>query len=200
MDRPETLLLTRAEESAMGSCVPADTCIIAVNRQTRRTDEYRPGMMVPATATQSADVYRVPTAAREPAFAVLDAITCTNQAGAAFQSGFCFTCGLRFISPLGLGDMLRKRMAVLGRMPDAVTLDDLYAVMAPAFTAACRRAADHFAGGEVLPYAHWYQELNGGSAFAARLERELLPVFNACGFRLELDSLRITGIAPVPAV
>lgn len=199
MDRSETLLLTRAEDSVMGSCVPADTYIIAVNCQTRRADEYRPGMAVPAAIALTADVYCVPTASCEPAFAVLDAITCVTPAGAVFQPGFCFTCGLRFISPLGLGDMLRKRMTILGRMPDAITLDELYTAMAPAFANACRRAADAFSGGEALPYAHWYQELTCGSAFAARLERELLPVFNACGFRLELDSLRITGIAPVPA-
>ena len=64
---------------------------------------------------------------------------------------------------------------------------------------ACRRAADAFCGAEVRPYAHWHQEVNAGVAFAARVERELIPVFNALGFRLELNSLRITGLAPVPA-
>lgn len=201
MERADTKLLTRMDDSEIKvlGYVPAQVCVIAMNRQTRRTEEYRPGMAIPAPAALSCDLYRVPAQTREVAFAAHGAITCSTLSGGTFQPGFCFSCGLRFISPLGLGETLRQRMAALGHAPDSVTLDDLYTVMEPALTAACRRTADTLTGGEIRPYAWWYQELTGSGAFAARLERELLPVFNACGFRLELDSLRITGLAPVPA-
>lgn len=201
MERADAKLLTRMDdiEISAAAYVPAQVCIIAVSRQTGRAEEYRPGTAVPASAVLSCDVYRIPLQTRTAAFAVHGAITCTTPAGGTFQPGFCFTCGLRFISPLGLGGLLRRRMAALGSMPCSVTLDDLYILMEPALTAACRRAVDAFCGAEVRPYAQWHQEVNAGVAFAARVERELIPVFNALGFRLELNSLRITGLAPVPA-
>lgn len=201
MERADTKLLTRMDDGEISTlgCVPAQVFVIAMNRQTRRVEEYRPGMAIPASAALGCDMYRVPAQARTAVFAAHGAFSCTTQNGNAFQPGFCFSCGLRFISPLGLGETLRRRITALGCAPDAVTLDDLYSIMEPAFTAACRRAAEAFSGGETLPYAQWYQELTNGAAFADRLERKLLPVFNACGFRLELDSLRITGLAPVPA-
>lgn len=200
MERADTKLLTRMDDSEVSSIerVPAQVCIIAMNRQTRRAEEYRPGMAVPAAMLNS-DVYRIPTQTWAAVFAAHGAISCTTQNGDVFQPGFCFACGIRFISPLGLGELLRRRMTMLGHMPGSVTLDDLYTMMEPALTAACRRAVEVFSGGAMLPYARWYQEMNSSSAFAERLERELLPVFNALGFRLELDSLQISGLAPIPA-
>jgi len=201
MEQADTRLLTRMDSTEVSGIrhVPAQVFIIAINRQTRRTEEYRPGMAVPASATLSCDVYCISGQTRTATFAAHGAISCTTQNGSVFQPGFCFSCGLRFISPLGVSELLRQRMSVLGHMPDNITLDDLYTVMEPSLTAACRKTAVAFSGEVILPYAHWHRELNSGVTFAQLLERELLPVFNALGFRLELGSLQISGLAPVPA-
>lgn len=198
MDRADTILMRRMDGSLLsqGLTVRAGCRALIVPKGGGRPEEYRPGTALPAAPAGA--VYEIPEKPYAPAFAVPEAFTCLKPDGGIFRPGFCFTCDLRYISPLGACELLRAIEKDAGSFPDTVTLDMLYMTLRRKAQALCQEAAEAFSGGKALPYAHWWQELTDGAAFAASLERALLPLFNRFGFRLEPGSLRISGVAPIP--
>lgn len=195
MDSKHTLLLSRTP--AGEPKVPADARVVLLNVAARQLDELLPGAEIPADATRL-HLFTVPIRPVEAVFAVQDVIQCTTPGGATFRPGFCFSVRLRYISPTGLKALLISSTARSGYVPDGVTLEDLYDIIAPQLQAACEKAADQFSGGRMLPYVHWWQEMTSGVTFARSLAAALVPLFNSVGFRAERDSVRIKGLASIP--
>lgn len=163
-----------------------------------RAAEYRPGRAVPAPLPGT-NVYTVPTQPVETLFAVHGAINCLKPDGTPFQPGFCFTLSLSYVSPAGLQKLILAYRKDKGRLPDCITLEVFYDLLSRDIREACVKAAAAFTRGQTLPYVHWWQELNHGTAFRDALYLPLMQLFNGYGFRLESDSLQMAGLAGVPA-
>lgn len=197
MDSKHTMLLFRTPINE--TKVAPDARVAVLNTATRMLDELMPGADIPAADSAQLHIYTVPVKPVEAVFAVLGAISCTKPNGSVFRPGFCLSVQLRYISPMGLKALLTSCTANKGHVPDCVTLEDLYNIIAPKLKDACEKAADQFSGGRLLSYTHWWQEMNGGSTFAKSIAAALVPVFNSYGFRLDRESVQIKGLASVPA-
>ena len=84
-------------------------------------------------------------------------------------------------------------------MADCITLEVFYDLLADRIRKACTEAAAAFCGGQTLPYVHWWQEIHHGTALRDALFVRLTQAFNSFGFRLEAGSLKLAGLAGVPA-
>lgn len=177
---------------------PADAYAVTLSAEGRVT-EYRPGRAVPAPAPGTI-VYAVPTQPVETLFAVHGAISCLKPDGSPFQPGFCFTLRLSYVSPAGLQKLLLAYRKEKSRLPECITLEVFYDLLSRDIRETCTKAAAAFSRGQTLPYVHWWQELNHGSAFRDALYLPLMQLFNSYGFRLEPDSLQMAGLAGVPAL
>lgn len=177
---------------------PENAFVLAAHAQTSRAQEFAPGRAIPA-ATPSVSLFTVRALPVETRFAVLDAIRCLRPDGRAFQPGLCLDLTLRYVSAAGMHRLLlaaQRRSG--GVLPDCITLEDLHALLAPDIRTICAQAAESFSEGQTLRYAHWWQELTQGTAYRDLLYIPLMQLFNRHGLRLDRDSFRIAGLAPVP--
>lgn len=197
MDSKHTMLLYRTP--ANESTVAVDTSVVRLNTATRQLDEFRPGAAVPSADSSSIHVYTVSKKPVESIFAVHGAINCTTPTGAAFRPSFCLNIKLRYINPIGLKTLLTSSTAKKGYVPDCVTLEDLYAIIAPQLKAVCEKAADEYSGGRMLSYTHWWQELSFATTYLESLKTPLVTLFNSYGFRFEPEDFSIKGVASIPA-
>ena len=176
---------------------PENAFVLAIHAQTSHAQEFTPGRAIPAAAP-SASLFTVRALPVETRFAVLDAIRCLRPDGRAFQPGLCLDLTLRYVSAAGMHRLLLTAQRRSGSLPDCITLEDLHALLAPDIRAIFARAAESFSQGQTLRYTHWWQELTQGTAYRDLLYIPLMQLFNRHGLRLDRDSFRIAGLAPVP--
>ena len=177
--------------------VPVDAHAVTISAD-GRMHEYRAGRVIPRESGMA--IYIVPDVPLETLFAVHGAIDCRKPDGELFQPGFCFTFKLRYASPSGLQALLQAYRRSRGRMPECITLEVFYDLLAKEISAVCKEAARKFSGGQTLPYVHWWQEFSHGTAMRDALFVPLMQAMYKYGFRLEPDSLRLAGLAGVPAL
>lgn len=191
-----TSLISRAPEGL--TTAPDQAYALTFNATTNRVQEIGPGRAVPAPSF-GLHVYTVPTTPVETMFAVTGAIRCLKPDGREYAPGFCLKLTLSYISASGMQKLLlTARQQLGGRMPDCITLQTLYDIIAADVRAVCTKAAETFSHKQTLTYTQWWQDLMHGTVYRDLLYTQLLPVFNAYGFRLDKSSFGFGGLSPVP--
>ena len=173
--------------------VPEDAFVLCLNDKGDVLKEYRSKQPLDPAAA-SLRCYTVPLAPVTARICVTDAITCTKPDGTTFKPGLCLNVRLRYISPSGLGTLLRKT----GRMPDCLTIEDLYNQLSRDVRQVCADAARKLTREQTRSYQYWWQDLKYGEVYRDMIFPPLMQLFSLHGFRLEKDDFSIAGIAPMP--
>ncbi len=195
MDNKYTPLLELADPQL--TVVPQDATLIAWNPATRVITETLPGRPVPAPAP-GVTTYLVSNRVCETMFAVKNAIRCTAHDGTEFLPGFHFSCRMRYITPVGLENLLRTASSTPGRIPDCITLENFCSIIREKLQSACASAATAFTSGQTLTYTRWWEEITQKTDFRDQLYIPLMRLFNNYGFRLEQGGFALPGLAPIP--
>lgn len=176
---------------------PEDRCVVSFNARTYELREHQPNHLLPQLGL-SEHYYTVSPETIDACFHIPGAIACTRPDGGDFHPGMCLQLRFRYCSPLGLQQLLRQYLLTRSKVPQLITLEDLYGLLLSDMVKHCAQAAAAFSNSQTLPYEHWWNDIRYDSKFRQMIFAPLWQLFFSYGFELDERSFAIGGLAPVP--
>ena len=190
-----TELVTIAQPGLSRS--PEDSCVVSFNTKTYELREHQPNHLLPQLDLGE-HYYTVSPETIDTCIHIPGAIACTRPDGSAFHPGMCLHIQFSYNSPIGLQQLLRQYFLTRKKVPQLISLENLYELLIPEMVKICANAAQDFANSQALPYEHWWNDIRYKTGFRNRIYTPLWQLFFSYGFQLDEKSFAITGLAPVP--